>query len=406
MSKTLKEKILVVADKGEEYSLYAIAFFIPISIALLESFVCLALLAFIIKKIILPDFTFIKSRIHFFLLLFFIFCGLSLLNSGLYIDKSFHALFGKWGQYILIFFLVQDALASSKRIRNTMRIFLLAGCLVAVDGISQHFFGYEFLRGRQIITTKQVLDAVTGPFHHYNNLAAYLICIFALFMAAISIKSSSHLLIPLRNKVIFCGLSLGLFLSGACILLTFSRGGWIGLLFAVLLMLILSGKWKVILPIFCTFIFLLISIPVLRERAALIFASDGDASRFAIWKGAWGMIKEHPFLGKGIGTFMANFSQYTKGLGVQYAHNCYLQIWAETGVFSLLSFISFLSLLLWQGVKAFRKSHDYIVLGVFCAIFGFLVHGFFDTHFYSLQLAVLFWFMAGMLVTVSKDRIL
>ena len=397
MSKTLKEKILVVADRVEEYSLYAIVFFIPISIAAIESFFGLAFLAFIIKKIILPDFTFIKSRIHFFLLLFFIFCGLSLLNSGLYIDKSFRALFGKWGQYILIFFLVQDALVSSKRIRNIVRIFLFAGCLVAVDGISQYLFGCEFLRGRQIIATKQVLNAVTGPFNHYNGLAAYLICILALFMAAISIKSSSQLSTSLRNKVIFCGLSLGLFLSGACILLTFSRGGWIGLLFAVLLMLILSGKWKVILPILCIFIFLLISIPALRERAVFIFASDGDASRFAIWKGAWGMIKEHPFLGKGLGTFMANFSQYTRGLGVQYAHNCYLQIWAETGIFALLSFISFLFLLLWQGIKSFKRSHDYIVLGVLCAIFGFLVHSFFDTHFYSLQLAVLFWFMAGVL---------
>jgi O-antigen ligase len=130
----------------------------------------------------------------------------------------------------------------------------------------------------------------------------------------------------------------------------------------------------------------------------ITFFSGGDATRFAIWKGAWGMIKGHPFLGVGLGTFMANFSRFTKGLGVQYAHNCFLQIWAETGVFALVSFIGFISLVLWEGITTFRRTQDGIVLGLICAIFASLVHSFFDTHLYSLQLAVLFWFLAGMLV--------
>ena len=88
MSKTLREKILAVADKVEEYSLYAIILFIPFSIGAVESFFCSALSAFIVKRIISPDFTFIKRPIHFFLLLFYIFCGLSLLNSGIFIGKG------------------------------------------------------------------------------------------------------------------------------------------------------------------------------------------------------------------------------------------------------------------------------------------------------------------------------
>jgi O-antigen ligase len=101
---------------------------------------------------------------------------------------------------------------------------------------------------------------------------------------------------------------------------------------------------------------------------------------------------------------MAKLSQYTKGVGGFYAHNCYLQIWAETGIFALLSFIVFIILILRQGIKTFIKTHDYIVLGLLCAIFGFLVHSFFDNHLYSLQLAVLFWFLAGMLAAVNKTQ--
>ena len=33
---------------------------------------------------------------------------------------------------------------------------------------------------------------------------------------------------------------------------------------------------------------------------------------------------------------------------------------------------------------------------------AFLVHSFFDTHFYSLQLSALFWFMVGVLVAMDN----
>ena len=397
MKKELKDKIAFAADKAAEYCLYAAAFFIPISISAIEVFVSLALAAFIVKKIISPDLAFIKSRLNFFLLLFFIFCGLSLLNSGPYLDKSLFALFFKWGKNITIFFLVQDTLNSGKRIRNTVTVLLLVGCIMAIDGLSQRFFGREFIFGGQMHAMNYAmtrgLSAVTGPFDHYNDFAAYLVPVAALFGAALSGKGN--------NRVVFCGLLSGLCLSVACLALTYSRGGWVGLGGAVLLMLFLSGNWKGIVPILCFFMLAVILVPLARERAVFIFQSGGDAERYGVWKGAWGMIKDHPFLGKGIGTFMANFAQYTKGLGIRYAHNCYLQIWAETGVFALISFISFLWLLLRQGINSFRRSRDHAVLGLLCAIFGFSIHSFFDTHLYSLQLSELFWFMSGMLVVNS-----
>ena len=391
MSKDLKEKIALIADKMTEYSLYAVAFFIPISIGMVESFVCFLLLGFIIKKIILPDFSFIKSRINFFLLIFLIFCGLSLLNSGSDIDKSLNALFFKWGQYILIFFMVQDTLVSGKRIRNTLAILISVGCLVALDGFSQRFIGWEFFRGKQIGLINENLKAVTGPFKHYNSLAAYLVCILTLFISVIPAKKR-------EGKVIYLAISLLLFLLVGCLFLTFSRGAWVGFLFACLLMLLLSRRWKIILPLLGFFMLALLA-PGIRERVL-----GGDSGRFSVWSGACGMIKEHPFFGVGIGTFMSNFSKYTKGLGVQYAHNCYLQIWAETGIFALLSFLGFVIAILSQGIKSFIKTHDYIALGLSCAIFGFLAHSFFDNHLYSLQLAVLFWFLAGMLMAVNKKQ--
>ena len=158
MRKRIKEKMIVIADRVVEYSLYGLIFFIPISTAAIEIFASLAILAFMVKKILQPKFIFRDSPLrgqslllaHLFLLSFFVFCGLSLLNSGIYLKKSLEALVFKWAEYILIFLIVEDTLANRQRIRNAVAILLAVGSVVAIDALSQQFFGWEFLRGRQM----------------------------------------------------------------------------------------------------------------------------------------------------------------------------------------------------------------------------------------------------------------
>lgn len=109
------------------------------------------------------------------------------------------------------------------------------------------------------------------------------------------------------------------------------------------------------------------------------------------------MIRENPFLGKGVGTYMDYFTRYSSLDSAWYAHNSYMQIWAETGIFSLLSFLAFLTILLVKGIKSANKNKDFILLGLGCGVFGFLVHSFFDNQFYSVQLSFLFWLLAGLI---------
>jgi O-antigen ligase len=273
------------------------------------------------------------------------------------------------------------------------------GCFVALDGFSQRFLGWEFMRGKHLGIINGSLTAVTGPFKHYNGLAAYLVCISTLFISLFFIKNNCFKFYPyLKSKAIYVFKFSLLFLITGCLFLTFSRGGWIGFLFASLLMLFLSRRWKIILPLFCFFILIIVLVPGIRERAL-----GGASGRFSVWSGGFAMIEEHPLIGMGIGTFASDISAYAGGLKSQYAHNCYLQIWAETGIFALLSFLVFVVLILRRGIKVFRKNNDYIALGIVCAIFGFLAHSFFDAHLYSLQLAMLFWFLAGLVVALFSN---
>jgi putative inorganic carbon (HCO3(-)) transporter len=393
----MKEKAYKFFDQAFEYSLYGLIFSIPISKAAVASFSGFLLLFFIIKKILKPDFSFLKDRSNIFLLLFVVFCALSILNSGPYAAKSFWALFLKWLKYIGIFLLVQDALSEPKRIERAVSNILFVAGLIALDAILQRFSGRDLMRGKELVQLINGMPAVTGPFNHYNDLASYLIVVIALLIAILV----SNRLTKLSQLTLTL---LGIFL-GASLILTFSRGAWIGFVLSLFLMLFLSRNYIKIIPLIVISTLFLLFLPGVRERFAFTFQDTGDADRLIVWGAALRMISENPFLGKGIGTFMDYFHAYVPNLYVQYAHNCFLQIWAETGIFSLLSFLFFVGAILYKGAQGFKKTSSPILLGLICALFGFLVHSFFDTQLYSLQLAYLFWVILGVTVAVTRQEL-
>jgi len=390
-----KEKLLKFFTLLEEYSLYAALFFLPISKAALGILFGFAILGFLGKKIINPDFKVFKSLPNLFLLLFFCFMALSLVNSGQYISKSLIALFLKWGKYILVFLIFQDALTDKNKVKKAVTVFLISAGLVSLDSIYQLFTGFDFFRHKNLVDMGNGTHALRAAFNNYNSLAAYLVVSLSLMVAL-----ANELKERMKSLVVWSLLSI----SGIAFLCTFSRGGWTGLFFALLLILIMSPKAKNIFMFFVVFFAIILVIPETRERFFFIFKPRGDANRFINWQIAFNMIKERPFLGKGVGLFIDYFPHNMAGVIVGYAHNCFLQVWAETGVFSLLSFLGFFVTFFGKGMKVFLKTKDFIILGLLAGLFGFTVHSLFDTHFYSLQLAYLFWSIAGVLASLIKIK--
>lgn len=375
-----------------EYALYGLLFFIPISISLVEIFAALAIIGFLGRKIIKPDFKFVKFWPNAFLLLFLFFSAVSLLNSGKHLNISLHALFGKWTQYLSICVIIQDNLYDNKVIKRGMLVFLFSASLVVFSGLSQYFFGYEFLRNKSMTMMDCGMRAMTSSFVHYNSFGGYLVVVLSLVIS----------LLLADNFFDFKAIGLLIFsvFSIMAIMLTFSRGSWTALAGSFIVMSIIAKKnfkWLILVFFAIAAMFLF---PAIHERLSLVFKIGGDSSRFKYWIAALKMINEHPFFGVGLGTFMANFLKYVPGQAIHesYAHNCYLQIWAETGIFALVSFMIFVVSIVFIGIKKFFVSKDFLLLGLLSGVVGFLIHSFFDTNFYSLQLAFLFWIWISLIV--------
>ncbi len=394
----MRGKIFAVFDVLGEYGMYAVIFFLPISKSLLESFAGVMAFCFIVKKILRSDFAFIKSASSVYIALFALFSSLSLVNSGEHMRLSVITLLFKWFEYLAVFFITQDtAFRNPRRVKSAVAVFIFGAFLACSSGLSQYLFGVEFLRHRPMIINDIGIYSITSGFQHFNNFASYLVVVI-LVSLGIFMDSGSRL----KHAII----SALLFLSAVCIMLTYSRGGWVSLLGGMVLMLVVLRTRRMLALFMAVLVGIFLS-PQFHDRVFswVQFSTGFDAQRFNVWQGTLLMIKEHPFLGVGIGTFMSRFQEYIHGLYVSYVHNCYLQIWAETGIFSLLSFLMFAVILLRQGIRAFRVARgQFWILGLVCGIFAFLIHSFFDTQFYSLQLSFLFWMMAGVLAAIINNN--
>jgi putative inorganic carbon (hco3(-)) transporter len=377
-----REKLSLFFDHACVVSLNILLFYIPISAAAVESFLGFSLLFFLgrlcMRKGLFLE-IFKRERI---ILLFFISLSLSLVNSDALLPISLRALFSKWAGHILLYVIIAETLISAPRIKCALVNISCGAALVILDCCSQLFFNFEFLRHKNMALHANNISALTGPFKHNNGLAAYLVCTLIVILYWVFSKST---------KVVKSAAA-AVFILGIYILChTYSRGGWLIFIIAIILLAILLKKFRFL------GLALLVTIILGLRVSFLKFLIFKDSGRFQLWDISLRMIKEHPLLGNGIGTFMALCGSFSPSKGISHAHNCFLELWAEAGLITVVIFVLFIAKTLHEGLLCYKKTKDHIFVILACAIIAYLCHSFFDTHLFSLQLAALFWVLMGLL---------
>ena len=190
----------------------------------------------------------------------------------------------------------------------------------------------------------------------------------------------------------------------AAFILTQSRGAWVSLGFALLIMLLLmvirnKSRARIViiltLAIVAAVSLIYFAGDMMSSRIATITAAGEDedvsSGRFKIWQGAIGMIKERPLIGVGIGNFDAGFYRYRpEGFNARavYAHNDYLHMAAEMGI--IAPFI-----MLWIFIAAIRngfrkKDTSPYAFGCVIGILSLALHGMVDFNFHIPANMILF----------------
>ena len=199
-------------------------------------------------------------------------------------------------------------------------------------------------------------------------------------------------------------------------LLTFSRGGYLGMIFGIGTVIILGWRFisfnkKIFLGIISATLILFILFaaqPILNRFISISDLSEGsNIGRLAIWQEANEVWQNHFFWGVGLGNYSVEINPAADYRTPIYAHNVYLDIATEMGVFSLLTWLGLFLITSVQLFQRSRKADDNFTralsLGLCGSLIWFFVHCFFDTPIYSPKILAMLMVIFALSATVIKS---
>lgn len=239
---------------------------------------------------------------------------------------------------------------------------------------------------------------VSSTLGNPNVYGAYLL--LAIPLAAAAIVYFKNILL----KVLCAGLT-GLLLFN--LLMTYSRGCYLGLAFAVGIFVLIMEKRFVVLfiPALLALPFVLPASIINRFMSIIDFANMDTSTifRISIWQGSVRMLQDFWMIGLGQGAEAFNrvYPFYALAASVaEHAHNTFLQMAIELGVLGLLVFIGFLACFFRMMANFLRRATDFrhrvVVAAMTAAVIGFLLQGVFDHVFYNFRVLLTFYVFVGL----------
>jgi len=336
----------------------------------------------------------IKNKFVFWILMIWvILSGLSAIYS---LNPSLSLLFFLQGLQIPIVFIYASKIIKKKDNRFVLLFILLAqiifeGMLAICQFVNKGPLGRSIEIEHGIVAFGGAVDEdvwryrPVGTFLHANFLAAYLTPV--LIMAFSMLYEKKKLI---TDNILYIIVSLGLGLVG--VVVSISRSAWIALFLGIVfLVYFLEKKMKLEMKkIYQKRLLLLIVIGVMLipwfilPRTIKSFSSftegGGGITRTKQIKEALLLIKQHPFLGTGLGMSVVEmFNNDSKGITFTFpspVHNFYLLESSEKGLASLLMLIILINL---AYKKTFvEKKKNIYKIGVSAAIASMLIIGLFQ----------------------------
>lgn len=340
------------------------------------------------KKIPLPHWRFI--------LLLLASLTVSLCASA-YTKESFHGL-GKYIQGFAILYAGMDLLrdrGSVKRFSNLLIVVFMAVC---VDALFQYFSGKDLLFGHPGIQYTPELFRIRGPYHHSNDFGT-------LILMSIGVILPSCLILWRRKQIGLFGLmALCLIISVFVLYQTLSRSAYLGYLVAlVFFCLALNPSKRTVLWILVMVAVVLLIPTEMNERLKTVFdlsKSGNSAERLLLAQTALRMIAHSPIFGLGLNTYAKYFTQFRPPdyPGIMAAHNTFLQMGTEAGLVGLALYLMIIFVFLRDFLRN-APGLDYagrvMLIGITCALVGFLINCLFESALQSTQLRSIFWLYMG-----------
>lgn len=405
-----KKKFISLSDWIIKWCICLIVFAAPFSKSASEIGITIAIMLWAVSKILKRDFSFPKSELTIPILIYLAATIPSFVNTEFF-NISLKAFFTKIAKFVFLFFVIIDHIDTREKMMDLFRVAVASMILIILDGFYQYFTGIDVLH---FYPSFQARLVVINPnyFGHYfkgfptacfpfpNDLAAWIL--LTLFpVLCVALFGSKNI----KTRYVTILVSIGLFIL---FLLAKARGAWLGLAASFFYIALSRRKvWLVIILV----IIALIPMVIRTEMTHHIFSIKASFDdRVFMWKTGMRIFEDHPVIGSGINTFFNKFKEYRtdeyRDQRGSYAHNCYLQMACDLGIVGLLAFLWFLISYFLSVIRSLAiikdKFYNSALWGMSIGIFAFLIHSFFDTNLYSLNLATMFWTSLGLSYSIIK----
>jgi len=250
----------------------------------------------------------------------------------------------------------------------------------------------------------EISTRVVGTFYNSNFYAEYLL---------LAIGVTGALFFTEKRWARWLAAVLGL-LAVVAMLLTYTRGSWVGLALAVVVfVVVVDVRW--LGAVAAAGVAGILLVPGVTARLSQSTANSGSAEfRLGIWKIAGQAMASRPLFGYGAGDFLGAYRAivmthpelYQGYLGFG-AHNSYFELAAEIGILGGLLFLVITASYAMRGLFiATRKDVDskvkYTALALASVLIGLILNTFTSNTFQHPQSGLFFWLLAGIVAGLGS----
>lgn len=296
--------------------------------------------------------------------------------------------------------LLVSIVRTKEHLLQLLKICLIGLTVTGIYGVWQAYVGVPVIASQiDVSAFENFTGRIYSTIGNANDYAEILVLLMP-FYAALFLNSKT-----VAGKLFYAAMAVP---SLGALVFTMSRSSWIGFVVALLIFISFTN-WR-LLPV--VGILGIASLPFLppaiMERIKSIFTGDSSTNyRTLILKTVNPMLKDYWFTGVGLGTdaftkIVKDYPLYAKAIP-PHSHNLLLQIWLETGILGLLSYMAFLLNLFKNGIRSIFGKVDpqlrNIIIAAGAALCGVMVTSLAEYIWFERRVMLIFWAVVGILMT-------
>lgn len=300
------------------------------------------------------------------------------------------------------YYLFYNLIDNRKQLDRILQLFLFCGLLVSLYGIYQKFFGNIDNTWIDQDMFSEIESRVYSTFANPNVLGEYLLLVIPLSIGYLFTRKN---ILSVLYYLAVTGATL------LCMVFTYSRGCWVGLILAALIFILFFDKRLLWLGLIAAVVGFMVMPDSIVDR----FLSIGNLTdtstnyRVYIWLGTMNLLRDFWLsgIGQGIDAYNLLYPAYSyNAISAPHAHNLYLVVLTETGLAGIFLLLMVLLVFVRKSTRTIAKALDkrtkLIAISLLAGVAGFLLQGMFDYVWYNYRVVLIFWAVLGFAMTNRK----